>query len=248
MKTPPPALRGILRAALTYLCSATLLHAAVTFTDITLWAGAPAGEGIRQAALVVDFHDGSPALLRGYRWSPGEEKTGRDMLAAILGADPALTTDSLVFPSTFTSGTRTRTFSDNGTPDNYFDDLYWGYWVNNNVTYHPTDFTQNGHLFPPLGNPYAEGHWVESSTGLAARPLVDGSWDGWSYGPYLTQPGLPIPEPATGGLLATSLLLLARRKRTLPRQRRSHRQNSSTTAFPASMEGVADIISRKLST
>jgi len=221
MNHTPLAPQGLLRTVLALLCSTSLVRSAVTFADLTLWAGSAPGPGISQAALVVDFRDGQPALAWGYRWPAQETRTGRDMLAAIIGADPALSTDSLFFPNTLNYGARTRTFSDNGTPD-FTDDRYWGYWVNNEVYYHPTDFTQNAHIVPPatevvpLGSPYGPGRWVESSTGLAARPLVDGSWDGWAWGPYLTQPGEAVaaPEPGTAVL---GLMVLAFCCRRTPR-------------------------------
>jgi hypothetical protein len=222
MKFTPHALTGLLRAALALLVSATCARSAVTFADITLWAGAAPGPGINQAALIIDFRDGSPGLAWGYRWPAAESRTGQEMLAAIIGADPALSADSIFFPNTLTYGARTRSFSDNGTPADFTDDRYWGYWVNNEVYYHPTDFLLNSHIVPPatevvpLGSPYGPGHWVESSTGAAGRPLVDGSWDGWVWGPYLTQPGnaLPaIPEPSTAWLAAIAVALLGRRGR-----------------------------------
>lgn len=221
MNPIPHALTGLLRAALPLLCSATFARSAVTFADIRLWAGSAPGPGISEAAIVVDFRDGAPGVAWGYRWPAEEARTGQDMLAAIIGADPALSTDSTFFPNAFAYGARTRSYSDNGSPANFFDDLYWAYWVNNEVFYHPTDFTQNSHILPgtaavvPLGNPYGPGHWVESSTGAAVRPLVNGSWDGWVYGPFLTQPGdavAAVPEPSVC-LLGGTLVFLIRRGR-----------------------------------
>ena len=209
---------GLLRVALLVLSSASFARSAVTFADIPLWAGAPSGPGINEAALVIDFRDGSPALLYGYRWAAQESKTGLDMFNAILGADTALVMDSVFFPNSISRGARSRSFSDNGT-SSFLDDSYWGYWVNNDVYYHPTDFTQNGHVIPPalrvmpLGSPYDGGRWVESSTGSAARPLVNGSWDGWAYGIYGTQPGAPVPEPSTAWTFVAGAFALIRRRR-----------------------------------
>ncbi len=224
MKHTPLTLTGLLRAALALLCSATFAHSAISFTDIRLWAGAAPGEGISEAALVVDFRDGQPGLIWGYRWPAQESRTGQDMLAAILGADNSLNVDSTFFPNSFSYGARARSFSNNGTPENYFDDSYWGYWVNNEVYYHPTNFLLNSHIVPPatevapLGSPYGPGYWVESSTGAAARPLVHGSWDGWAYGVFGTQAGEPvaaIPEPGAALLLATGIMFLSGRRRIM---------------------------------
>jgi len=229
MNITPLTVAGLLRAALALLCSATFARSAISFTDIRLWAGTAPGEGVNEAALVVDFHDGAPGLLWGYRWPAQETRTGQDMLAGILGADSSLTVDSTFFPGSFSYGARARSFSDNGTPD-YTDDSYWGYWVNNDVYYHPTNFLLNSHIVPPalvvvpLGNPYETGRWVESSTGSAARPLVSGSWDAWSYGTYSfgiynRQSGEPVaavPEPGTTLLLVLGASLAISRKRSRP--------------------------------
>ena len=223
MNLTPLTVFGHLRVALALLLSATFSRSAISFTDIRLWAGAAAGPGVSEAAMVIDFHDGSPGVVWGYRWQTADARTGQDMLAAILGTDPRLAVDSTLFPNSFSLGARSRSFSDNGTPANYFDDSYWGYWVNNDVYYDPNDFNLNSHIVPPatqvvpLGNPYGTGHWVESSTGAAARPLVNGSWDGWAYGIFGTRPDEPVaavPEPAGAGLmtLAAGVILLRRRR------------------------------------
>jgi len=221
MKPMPLTARGPLRVALTILCSATFARSAVSFADIRLWAGAADGPDTSEAALVVDFRDGSPGLVWGYRWPSGETRTGQDMLMAVLGTDNRLQVDSTFFPNAFSYGVRSQAYSDNGTPANFLDDIYWGYWVNNDVYYHPTDFLLNSHIVPPatqvvpLGNPYEAGRWVESSTGLAARPLIDGSWDGWVYGVYATRPGEPvpaIPEPQAAVLLMAGAILRPRRR------------------------------------
>ncbi len=229
MTQSPLTAAGLLRVVLTLLGGTTFARSAITFTDIRLWAGTTPGEGVHEAAMVVDFRDGSPGLVWGYRWPAGEARSGLDMLNAILGANPSLTVDSPFFPGAISWESRTRSYSDNGTPANYLDDHYWGYWVNNEVYYHPTDYTLNSHAVPPsltavpLGNPFGAGHWVESSTGSAARPLVNGSWDGWAYGAFGTLPGEPvaaIPEPSGLwlGLAAATAGLLSRRRNPAARR------------------------------
>ena len=223
--------RAAARSRLPTLVPALLLlvistaRAALSFTDVRLWAGDPAGPASSEAALVIDWRDGSPPMVWGYRWPSTESRTGLDMLNAILGADPALAVDSSFYPNSISLGARSRTYDDLGTPS-YLDDLYWNYWVNNEVFSHPTDFRLNGHIVPPastvvpLGNPYLTGRWVESSTGTADRPLVHGSWDGLAFGSYGTLPsnpaGIPEPHSATLALAGAAAGLLRRCRRLAP--------------------------------
>ena len=222
MKQNRMAARCGRRAALAagYLACAVAAPGAISFADIRLWAGSAAGPGVSEAAMVIDWRDGSPGLVWGYRWPSAEPRTGRDMLEAVLGADPALAVDSTIFPNAIAWAGRTRSYDDRGTAS-FLDDRYWGYWVNNEVFQHPTDFMQNGHVVPPatvvvpLGNPFGSGRWVESSTGAAQRPLVNGSWDGWAFGEYGTQPLEPVavPEPGAGALVLLAGAAAASRRR-----------------------------------
>jgi hypothetical protein len=202
--------------------------AAVTFADIAIWTGAPQTATTAQAALVIDWSDGQAPLVWGYRWEPADgEKTGRDMLTAILGADNRLTAQGTNFLSDFSWDANT-----DGTPERFKPGWngseYWAYFVNNDVYYHPTNFLLNGHIIPPAttvvpnGNPYsamAPGTWVSSSTGVVQRPLVNGSWDGFVYNTGITGPlepvaASPVPEPSTS-LLALGLTMLLGRRRAV---------------------------------
>lgn len=57
-----------------------------SFDDIKFWVG----DGSNQAALVIEWHDGSSpdAMVWGYRWNG--EASGHDMIVAIAKADPKL--------------------------------------------------------------------------------------------------------------------------------------------------------------
>src|SRR5580704_19564445 len=57
------------------------------FSDITNWTGT----GSNEAALLIDFQDGTtyPALVWGYRWDG--TATGEQMIQAVAAADPDLT-------------------------------------------------------------------------------------------------------------------------------------------------------------
>ena len=206
-------------------------RAAITMAGIDFWTGTPAGPGLHQAALVIDFGHpgaaaGAPSLVWGYRWPAAESRTGYDLLAAVVAADPRLDVSGLEFG--FIDTVRYDADLDGAADFTHpgFDPgtgRYSAYWVNNAVVDGtPPLFADAGHLLPPNGNPYAAespGTWVFSSTGMAGRPLADGSWDGWVYaGDPLAGPREPVaamvPEPAAAVLLlAGSWLGLARRRR-----------------------------------
>ncbi len=207
--------------ALALLLSASA-QAAITMTDIQIWAGS----GPNRAALVIDWSDGGPALVWGFRWSNGATPNGTDMLMAVIGADARLRVPGLNPSTNFINtiefdadgnGIFERSQSTSAGP-------YWGYVVNNDVYYDPVDFHLNSHIVSPNltvvpnGNPFDGGAWVDSSTGIFDRPLANGSWDGFAYGefnlstftgpsPASPIPALPVPEP--GMLWGVGLVLLA---------------------------------------
>lgn len=207
--------------ALAWLLSASS-QAAISMTDIQIWAGS----GPNQAALVIDWADGGPALVWGFRWSNGATPNGTDMLMAVIGADARLRVPGLNPGTNFINtiefdadgnGISERSQTTSAGP-------YWGYVVNNDVYNDPVDFNLNSHIVPPNltvipnGNPFDGGAWVDSSTGLFDRPLVNGSWDGFAYGEFnlstFTGPSpaspiaaIPVPEP--GMLWGVGLVLLA---------------------------------------
>lgn len=214
----------VVAAVLSCAAFITSSHAAFTLADIRLWAGVPAGENTYEAALVIDWSDGSAPLAWGYRWSAAESKTGADLLSAIVGADPRLSTSDGSFVSFFTYDA-----NGDGTPERRQTSLndppytFWGYFVNNAVIdATPPDYDNAAHILPPNGNPYdgeGPGAWVSSSTGYLERPLADGSFDGWVYavwgetsGPLEPVAALPIPEPLTLALAAPALLLFGLRR------------------------------------
>ncbi len=219
-------LRGA-AGALLLLTAGTQAEAALTMADVTTWAGIPEAPGVNHAVLVIDWADTQGSLLWGYRWAAGQSRTGIDLLAAVIGADPRLTASGLAANFITNIGWDADL---NGSKDRFhpgYDagtQAYWNFFVNNEVYYHPTDFSQNGHIVPPalvvepLGSPFdgaGPGRWVESSTGPLDRPLVDGSWDGYIWQPYgAGAPGLPVPEPGSVGLclLGAGGWLLRRRR------------------------------------
>jgi len=231
--------RPALAVAVALACAATTpapADAAFTLADIDFWVGPAAGPGVSQAAIVIDFaYPGAsadpPSLAWGYRWLSSETRTGQDLIAAVVAADPRLSATGIEFGFI---DTLSYDGDLNGTPDHTHPSFnpatgrYSNYWVNNAVVEGtPPLFAEAGHVLPPNGNPFATidpGTWVFSSTGMAGRPLADGSWDGWIYaidpveGPREPVAAL-VPEPATAVCTVVAAAVgLARRRRPAPAQ------------------------------
>jgi MYXO-CTERM domain-containing protein len=219
-------------AAVALSCTVATLElasAAVSLADIQFWTGSPDGPGLSAAVLVIDFaHPGAPShapsLAWGYRWPAAEPRTGQDLIAAVVAADARLRATGLEFGFI---DTLTYDVDLDGAPDFThpgFDPAsgrYSVYSVNNAVVQGtPPTYADAGHILPPNGNPYASespGSWTISSTGMATRPLADGSWDGWVYAsdpaPNPREPvAAMVPEPGVPLLLLGSIALRRRRR------------------------------------
>lgn len=172
------------------------------FQDIVNWTGT----GSNEAALVIDFHDGSAyqSFAWGYRWNG--TATGESMVDAIVAADPSLT-DQV---QSYSFGDALQTFTFDGTSAGY-------------GTHTQSGFNQNtpGFWDYYLGNGSAVPAWSESNFGFGAVTLSNQDWNGWSWAANFnsTPPSDPIyaapqsvPEPSEllfGGL---SLVGLAARR------------------------------------
>ncbi len=214
-------------AAGALVCSANLTPTAraATFliSDVSQWIGPAAGAGTNEAALVIQWPGQTAAWAWGYRWQSTETKTGADMLAAFVAASNG------AFTATGLAGgfVTDLQWQGNSFPGfNAGTGQYLQYFVNN--AQQAGNFTDGAaptgaHVLPPLGSPYDEagpGEWVASNTGVAGRPLVDGSWDGWTYAAF-GDPGpgqavnapAPIPEPSSVALVTGAAFLQLRRRR-----------------------------------
>ena len=187
----------------------------LSFSDIQNWTGT----GSNEAALVVDWFDGKTpeSLVWGYRFNG--MATGLQMIQAIDAADPRLDVfyvDGGEFiygigydldnqGGTFTPGTpgySTETGSASDPADHYAEGYYTKDWA-----YVTTDT-----------NPYGSNGdtWTLSDVGAGGRPLVNGSWDGYSISdanfnymdPALPTPAAAVPEPAAWLTLALGMLLV----------------------------------------
>jgi hypothetical protein len=176
--------------------SASTARAEFTFDDIEFWVGT----GTNRAAFVIDWFEDStepPALAWGYRWD-GTAK-GRDMLMAIVAADPrlfarlggTLANPVAVYGLGYDADDDGNFGIDSGTPFDSQgfafsdppdfaeatdpDDFYGEGWF--------TAFWHYGVEEPIGSNPYDGGSWRDIGVGMASRDLVDGSWDSWVFSP-----------------------------------------------------------------
>ena len=207
-------------------CSAILSPearaASFLVSDVTQWIGPAAGAGVSEAVMTIQWPGQTNAWAWGYRWQSTESKTGADMLAAFVAASNG----AFVAPGLAGGFVTDLQWQGNSFPGyNAGTGQYLQYFVNNAQSGNYNDGAAPGgaHVLPPLGSPYDEagpGAWVASNTGVGGRPLVDGSWDGWSYSAF----GAPGPDQAVNAPAAipepSSLLLIAGASLTLFRRRR----------------------------
>ena len=75
-----------------------------SFDDIEFWVGS----GLSRAALVIDWTDGRDPLVWGYRFNAADQRTGEDLVLAVVSADARLYAKAQIFnfgsPSLFTHG------------------------------------------------------------------------------------------------------------------------------------------------
>ena len=185
-------------SVLVVLLSLTSISPAIAqrflFDDIEFWVGA----GASRAAFVIDWVEGAAepsALVWGYRWD-GAAK-GRDMLVAIVAADPrlyakvggSLASPVAVYGLGYDANDDGLFSIDDGTT---FDAA--GFAVSGaadlGVSNDPGDYYAEGWFAgfwhygvetPDGANPFDGGNWLDIGVGMANRDLVDGAWDSWTF-------------------------------------------------------------------
>ena len=194
--------------------------ASTTFDSIKFWTGT----GTNKAAMVIQWNDAETptSLLWGYRWDG--VATGIDMIQAIAGsttshedgqsvslkvatgADPRLALSLINY--SFGKAVEALVFTDREVirTQNDWSTGYWEYSVYGGIF--------NYYLYDAEGNPvlttysqtgtdtYSMVNWVSSPIGASDRPLIDGSWDAFSFAPNfisipVVQPSPALPPPPT---------------------------------------------------
>jgi hypothetical protein len=204
------AIQRLSVAALAWRLLSPLAAAApiTTFDDIVYWTGT----GSNRAAIVIDFDGESTtdqALTWGFRWDG--EANGRDMLVAVVTADPRLylklNTLAAVESEFYGIG---YDRNDNGEFDvegefsaPSFDDAGFAFGVHDDSAA-PTDvgdwyregwednFWRWGYS---RDNPWTGGRWqTPERFGPSRWPLVDGQWDSWALAPVIKDNPGEYPE------------------------------------------------------
>lgn len=182
--------------------------------DVQYWTGS----GTNRSVLVLQWNDGvSPASFAwGYRWSGSA--TGMDLLKAIAGtmvirepfggdaietlhgADPAL--QLTIERYGFGDATYSMVYSPGGLPRTQadWDSGYWEYLLHGGSFDY--DLWDGSGFSGPFAysvsgtSAYAGVSWWSSQIGASDRPLVDGSWDAWSFAAGFTNAAVAQPAPA----------------------------------------------------
>ena len=185
----------------------------LTFDSIQFWTGT----GTNRAALVIQWNDGaSPvSLLWGFRWSA--EARGIDMLKAIAGSavsrddgqptflpDTSTGADSRLALSlinySFGKAVEALVFTDREVvrTQNDWSTGYWEYSIyGGTFDYELYDTKGNSFVstYSQTGtHTYSMVDWVSSPIGASDRPLIDGSWDAFSFAPNFVS--TPVEEPS----------------------------------------------------
>ena len=195
------------------------------FGNIVNWTGT----GANQAALVVDFHDGTSkqSFVWGYRWDGAA--TGLNMLTAISSLTTmGLTVDNPSYVTLISHAESGITHSQDAYayPFNYG----WSYWIaggSADIYSNDSPYGVIGTLDPaPNGGTAFPSGWTASPSGNSTRYLANGSWDAYSFGTFDTSnnwaPEVPpgatsyaaIPEPSALPLILLGIgtLLYARKR------------------------------------
>lgn len=220
-------LKFITKAALACAAILSLVTARAEFTgfdSINYWVGS----GSNQAAMVIDLHDGTAthSYVWGYRWDG--TATGQDMFEAIVGniidtADAPISTGA---DSSLSAMYQIYSFGDAVVAISYqvggethekdgfgpSSDGYWSYWVFGGDFEYFDYESSTTKTYDVAGSPgFSSVNWFSSPVGFSERPLINGSWDAWSWSTDFINPTAPstpaaaaVPEPSAWLLLASA--------------------------------------------
>ena len=193
-----------------FVVSISAFASAFDFSSIVNWTGT----GSNEAALVVDFEDGTqyPAFVWGYRWNGTQ--TGEQMVNAIIAANPNLT-DHV---TSYSFGDALDEYRYDGTA--YGLGLHDEVGFGNNTNGYWAYYNGSGFTMPTSST------WVSASVGFGDWTLTNQDWEGWSWAPNFnpvppTQNVIAAPQvvPSPSGLLTVAVIGLgflgsSRRKRS----------------------------------
>lgn len=205
------------------------------FDDLVIWAGS----GSNEAAMVVDWRDGNPALAWGFRWDGAA--SGEDMLRAIAAEDSnfyASINNTFGFGN-FVSGIGYDRDGDGFSVSSGVtfdgDGLFVGATPQDGVSNDADDSYREStstfefwEYFLGAGNPLDGGSWSSAPVGFSGRILSDGDWDAWVFPGFsgnlpstpLAAGATPVPEPSTMvafGLLSAGFAFRRFRRRKAKR-------------------------------
>ena len=200
------------------------------------------GTGNNEAMCVFDFGGGNSYAF-GYRWNDGDTfARPTSVFSGWAGeyGEAALSEGMLLSLDASTSLTITSHYNntfgyqldsvsyDGHSLDNDWVTTFAGFWISGSGAWDEDIWAEvppgsgNWQIIETINHPASAGdgeNWTPSGSGASFRTLSGGYWDAWTleqtangYSPVNT-PNVPVPEPATIGLLAIGTVGLIRRRR-----------------------------------
>lgn len=221
-------IKSALCAVLLSFVSALTIQAGTlvqNFSDVSYWVGS----GENQTVLIIDWQDGKnapgqtagEAIAWGFRWSAGQNPTGKDMLEAIAAADPRLEL-RLVYrsfgPIVFGLG-----YDLDGDGGSFtFDPMYEQGGASDPNDHFAEGWAEAGFWWYKVGKTASSSlpGWMDATEGFATRRLQNNGWEAWVFSNDIDEFDVPdpsialaaVPEPSSAALLVCGAVFLIRRR------------------------------------